>query len=84
MSEVFLTKHDIDGNTETLTGVECGTMAKIKQGLGYSVAPDWQAGFATATLFDDGKFNIDLAKFINGNLMWRDQRIVVEDVGTGT
>lgn len=75
MSEVFLTKHDIDGNTETLTGVECGTMAKIKNGLGYSVAPDWQAGFATATLYDDGKFSIDLAKYIEGDLLWRDQRI---------
>ena len=81
MSEVFLTKHDIDGNSETLTGVECGTMARIKDGLGYSVAPDWQAGFATATIYADGKFNIDLAKWTNGNLMWRDQRIGTNGTG---
>lgn len=83
MSEVYLTKHDIDGKCEVLTGVECGTMATLNSyGLGYSVAPDWQAGFATATTYDDGKFSIDLAKYIDGSLMWRDQRIGTNGRGT--
>lgn len=73
-SLVHKTTHDIDGNTTTLAGVEAGCMCKIEGGLGYAVAPDWTNGFATAVIYPDGKFKIDLATYVNGSLFWRDQR----------
>jgi hypothetical protein len=47
-----------------------------RQHLGYNVAPDWQAGFATATLFGAGGFSLDLATIDpeDGVLSWRGQR----------
>ena len=42
--------------------------------LGYTVAPDWQQGFATATIYPDGTFKLDLATYVNNTLYWRDQR----------
>jgi hypothetical protein len=71
-SVVFKTAHDIDGNTTTLVGVEAGCMCQI--GLGYSVAEDWQQGFAVAEIYPDGFFKVDLATFVDGVLLYRDQR----------
>lgn len=71
---VHKTTHDIDGNPSTLAAVETGCMCRIEGGLGYAVAPDWQAGFATATVWDDGKFKLDLATYVNNKLYYRDQR----------
>lgn len=73
-SLVFKTKHDLDGTVQTLVGAEIGCMCKIDDGLGYAVAPDWQAGFATAVIFPSGKFHLELATFVNGALYYRDQR----------
>lgn len=70
---VHQTKHDIDGTPTTLVAVEIGSMCNL-DGLGYSVAPDWQNGFATATIWPDGVFKMDLATFFDGTLAWRDQR----------
>lgn len=42
----------------------------------YAVTPDWQQGFATVTIWDDGKFKIDLATYVNQTLLWRDQKYV--------
>lgn len=70
-SIVHQTKHDIDGTTSTRVGVETGCMCKI--GLGYAVAEDWQNGFATATIWPDGEFHIDLATYVNGRIYWRDR-----------
>jgi hypothetical protein len=72
-SVVYQTKHNINGKPTTLVGVETGCMCSI-DGLGYSVAPDWQQGFATATIWPDGVFKIDLATYFDGTLVWRDQR----------
>lgn len=73
-SLVHKTTHDIDGNPETLAAAEIGCMAQIRGGLGYAVSPDWQAGWATASIWPDGFFKIDLATFVNGTLLWRDER----------
>jgi hypothetical protein len=73
-SLVHQTKFDIDGKASTNAAVETGCMCRIEEGLGYAVAPDWQNGFATATVYDDGTFKLDLATYVNGNLYWRDQR----------
>lgn len=70
---VYQTKHDLDGTPTTVVGVETGCMCRL-DGLGYSVAPDWQNGFATATIWPDGVFKIDLATYFDGTLVWRDQR----------
>lgn len=71
-SKVYKTTHDINNDPSTLTAVEAGCMCRLD--LGYAVKPDWQQGFATATIYPDGKFNVDLATYVNGVLMWRDQR----------
>lgn len=71
---VHKTKHDIDGTISTLAAVETGCMCKIQDGLGYTVAPDWQNGFATASIWPDGTFKLDLATYVNGKLYWRDKR----------
>lgn len=74
LSQVFQTVHDIDGKPTTLTAVETGCMCRIEEGLGYTPAPDWQNGFATATIWPNGFFSIDLAKYVDGSLLYRDQR----------
>jgi hypothetical protein len=69
-SIVHQTRHDIDGLTTVLVACETGCMCNI-DGLGYAKAPDWQNGFATAEVFPDGTFHIDLATFVNGTLYHR-------------
>lgn len=66
--------YDVDGKPHTLQAVEAGTMCKIMGGVGFAVNPNWHNGFATATVWPDGSFNIELATFTNGTLKWRDQR----------
>jgi hypothetical protein len=73
-SRVHKTDHDIDGKPSTLTAVETGCMCRIEGGLSYAVAPDWQNGFATATIWPDGKFNLDLGTFVGDVLVWRNKR----------
>lgn len=82
-SVVHDTKHEIDGKIRTITGVESGCMCRVDQTPdpidgriwpSYTPAPDWQQGFATVEIWDDGYFNIDTAKYVNGTLMWRDQK----------
>jgi hypothetical protein len=71
---VHQTKFDIHGKPETLAGVESGCMCDISKGLGYAPNPDWQNGFATAIVYPDGTFKLDLAIYTNENLYYRDQR----------
>jgi hypothetical protein len=73
---VFHTAHDIDGTPKELVGVEIGTMAEIRGGLGYVAGgvPNWQQGFATARIWPDGFFSADLAKYVGGSLVWANQR----------
>jgi hypothetical protein len=68
------TKHGVNGDLATIMAAEIGCMCLIPGGLGYAVAPDWQNGFATATIWPDGKFNPELAKYVDGNLLYADQR----------
>jgi hypothetical protein len=64
---------------ETLVtlAVEAGCMCQVDGGLGYVINPDWQAGFAVATVWPDGSFAIDHATYRDGVLRWRDQRYEV-------
>lgn len=75
-SLVHKTTHDIDGTLATLAAAETGCMCRIQDGLGYTVAPDWQNGFATASIWPDGTFKLDLATYVNDTLYWRDQRYI--------
>ncbi len=68
------TVYDANGHPTVLTGVETGCMCRIEEGLGYAVDPSWVNGFATATIWQDGRFQIDLAKYVDGVLYWRKQR----------
>lgn len=82
-SLVYHTSRDIDGKVNTLTAAEAGCMCRVSQvpdedgriWPGYAVNPDWQQGFVTATIWPDGKFHLDPAIFVDGSLLWRDQRI---------
>lgn len=73
-SLVHKTRHDINGELSTLAACETGCMCRIEGGLGYAVAPDWQNGFATAEIWPDGTFKLDLATFVEGTLYYRDKR----------
>jgi hypothetical protein len=81
-SIVHHTVHDIDRNATTLLAAEAGCMCRItshrdgdnRRFPAYSVMPDWQQGFCTASVYPDGKFRVDLATYVNGTLLWRDQR----------
>ena len=70
----FRTTYGIERKPHVLVGVEAGCMCKIEGGLGYSVNADWQNGFATAAVWPDGTFHIDLATYVGGHLYWRDRR----------
>jgi len=73
-SRVHQTKFTIDGKAVVTTAVETGCMCRIEEGLGYTVAPDWQNGFCVCTVWPDGTFAIDLATYVDGVLLYRDQR----------
>lgn len=67
------TRYDIAGTPETITCWEAGTMAQIRDGLGFAVRPSWQQGFVTAQVWPDGSFHIDPATYKDGRLYWRDR-----------
>lgn len=71
--EIFHSYEEIDGSMRVLTAAEAGTLCDVK-GQGYSVGPDWQAGFATAWVWPDGKFYLSLAHYVNGTLLWGRER----------
>lgn len=87
-SIVYHTSSNIDGEINTLTAGEAGCMCRVSQVPDpddgrtwphYTVAPDWQQGFMTATIWPDGKFHLDPAVYVDGTLLWRDQRYEVND-----
>lgn len=80
-SLVYSTDHDINGSPTVIAGAEAGCMCTVqrkevngKWWPNYAVSPDWQQGFATATIWPDGTFKIDLATYVNETLLYRDQR----------
>lgn len=73
-STYYDTIWDIDGSPSTRVAMEIGTMARIRGGLGHTVNPNWQQGFATATIWPDGFFVVEHAIYVNDTLLWRDQR----------
>ncbi len=76
LSLVHKTMHDINGRGVTvLTAGEAGCLCTVEaDGQGFAPAPDWQQGFITAEVYDDGFFKLDTAIYVNGNLLWRGNR----------
>lgn len=72
--KVAQSRHELDGSVSVLVGVEAGTLATVRGGLGHSVAPNWQQGFATVQLCEDGTFDADTASWSNDVLRWRGKR----------
>jgi hypothetical protein len=84
-SMVHKSMSEIDGTMRTNVAVEAGCMCRIDKrgdfdekgrrypnyGAGH---PDWQNGFAVAQIHSDGKFQITLASYVNGVLLYGDQR----------
>jgi UDP-2,3-diacylglucosamine pyrophosphatase LpxH len=84
-SMVFKSQPEIDGHQRTTLAAEAGCMCRIdprgsfddkgrrypNYGAGH---PDWQQGFVTATIWPDGKFHVDLATYVNGVLLYKEQR----------
>lgn len=72
------TLKEIDGKPRQLLAAEIGCMCRLDPAVAddgrlfpsYAPMPDWQLGFATVSLWPDGKFNVDLATYVNGALMW--------------
>lgn len=81
-SIVHKTIHDINGHIGTITAFETGCMCVVekteingKMWPNYTGSPpDWHQGFATASIWPDGFFRIDLATYVNKTLLWRDER----------
>jgi UDP-2,3-diacylglucosamine pyrophosphatase LpxH len=82
-SIVHHTTHDINRDVTTLMACEAGSMCQVDNQIvegrrfpSFTSFPDWQSGFAVATIWDDGKFVVDLAKYVNKTLLYREQRFV--------
>jgi hypothetical protein len=75
---------EIDGRPRQLLAAEIGCMCRLdarnERDTGGRIFPsytpmaDWQRGFATAQIYEDGKFKVDLASYVNGVLLWQGQR----------
>lgn len=59
---------------QQLYHAETGCTCRLDgEGLGYTVEPDWQQGFAVITAWPDGTHHVDLARYRGGTLTWRDR-----------
>jgi hypothetical protein len=68
------TLYDINNDPRTIYSVNIGTQSLIKGGLGYVKNPDWVHGFALLIEWPDGRFHVELVKYEQGVMYWRDKR----------
>lgn len=68
------TIYDDRGAPIVVFGMEAGTLADVRGGLGYAPQPDWQQGAGTFTVWDDGTHECELAPVVDGTLRWRGDR----------
>lgn len=59
-AQVFVTR---DHSGQRLVGVEGGTLATIRNGLGYAISPNWQNAFTGVTVYTDGSFACSLISY---------------------
>jgi hypothetical protein len=69
-AKVHKTLHNLAGDVVVLVGVEAGTLALVRGGLGHTVNPNWQQGLAIVTIFGDGEFTADTAVYANHSLFF--------------
>lgn len=68
----YVTRYDDEHRAGDAAAVSVGSLAR--RILGYDDAPDNQQGFATVTVWPDGRWHIELARWDAGELVWRDRR----------
>lgn len=73
-AKVHKTLHTVNGDVVVLVGIEAGTLAQVRGGLGHTVNPNWQQGLAVVTIFEDGEFTADPAVYANHSLFLNGQR----------
>jgi hypothetical protein len=68
------TVHPAPGISKVITSVEAGHLSK-NDGHGYVPEFDvnWTQGFCTVSIFDDKRFDVELASYECGTLTWRGQ-----------
>lgn len=73
-------RQDITYSTEwagdqpvTYALMQVGCLAMSRGGLGYAKDPNWQPGFGTVSIAEDGSHGFDLATWRDGKLTWRGQ-----------
>jgi hypothetical protein len=69
---VYRTKHD---PLDVRVSMSVPTLAQVKNdGLGYNPDPDWTPGIGVAYVWDDGRFVVSIAPFIDNELLLPDGR----------
>jgi hypothetical protein len=81
LAKVHRTLHTVSGDVVVLVGVEAGTLALVKGGLGHTVKPNWQQGLAVVTIFGDGTFTADTAVYADHSLFFQGQRWIYSKRG---
>lgn len=67
----YRTKHD---PLDVRVAIQAGTMAQIRDGLGYASEPDWQQGFVYGHTWGHKDFALAPAVFVKGRLLLPDGR----------
>lgn len=73
---------EISGRMRQLLAAEIGCMCRVDDVRGaddrmfpsYTPMADWQQGWCTVNVWDDQKFHIELATYVNDVVMWSGQR----------
>jgi hypothetical protein len=68
LAKVHKTLHKLNGDVVVLVGIEAGTLALVRGGLGHTVKPNWQQGVVIVTILQDGEFTADPAVYANNSL----------------
>lgn len=71
---LFTTVWDEDGEPSVRVALDTGCLAQLDLGYTDEENPDHQQGFATAVVHQNGMFNAEHALWVNGSLLWRDER----------
>ena len=71
---VYLTRWEGQERAGDVVAASVGMSCERVGGLGYAEDPDWQPGAAFVTVWDDGRFNVELLRWDAGELVWRDRR----------
>jgi hypothetical protein len=73
-STTFVTRYH-NGQAVIDVGAELGTMSQTASGIGFAVLPNWQPGWGTVTVHDNGLVNFEHALYneTEGIALWRNR-----------